>query len=250
MVLTTWITISWGGGGRIFSFIGLFSIFTPIPSESIHASYWSSAWAIVGVFFLQLLVLFFQTAYLYAGLMGCGAAAEAAWALFVLLLSTLLCCQLTELIWAFGLNFPILLPPPPREQSWWSWLGFKDSAPDNDSDTNGSETDLLSRPDLSALNPENVVELFSGSVGGSLPLFYPLSSVYSIGSSLACPFIINLLPSSVSCPLRYLYLFLYFYIIFFLFVIFFFVFGVSGYSVQYSSSKFLVSHSHQFLGTL
>ena len=37
-----------------------------------------------------------------------------AWALFVLLLSTLVCCQPTELIWAFFcfINFPILPPPP------------------------------------------------------------------------------------------------------------------------------------------
>ena len=34
--------------------------------------------------------------------------------LFVLLLSTLMCCQPTELIWAFFcfINFPIILPPP------------------------------------------------------------------------------------------------------------------------------------------
>ena len=36
------------------------------------------------------------------GLMGCGAA-EAAWALFVLLLSTLVCCQPTEVILDFVL---------------------------------------------------------------------------------------------------------------------------------------------------
>ena len=37
-----------------------------------------------------------------------------AWALFVLLLSTLVCCQSTELIWGFLFHkFPILLPPPP-----------------------------------------------------------------------------------------------------------------------------------------
>ena len=35
------------------------------------------------------------------------------WALFVLLLSTLLCCQPTELIWVFYcfINFPVLPPP-------------------------------------------------------------------------------------------------------------------------------------------
>ena len=35
-----------------------------------------------------------------------------AWALFVLLLLTLVCCQPTKLIWCF-INFPILPPPPP-----------------------------------------------------------------------------------------------------------------------------------------
>ena len=41
---------------------------------------------------------------------------RSAWALFVLLLSTLVCCQPTELIWCFFfcfITFPILLPPPP-----------------------------------------------------------------------------------------------------------------------------------------
>ena len=56
--------------------------------------------------------------------MGCGAAEATGWALFVLLLSTLVCCQPTEFILVFSFhkffNFTPPLPPrhPGPDQSW------------------------------------------------------------------------------------------------------------------------------------
>ena len=53
-------------------------------------------------------------------MIGCGAQKRLTWVCFVLLLSTLVCCQPTELIWAFCHNFSNFNPPGFEDDTQWN----------------------------------------------------------------------------------------------------------------------------------